>query len=246
MIHPSILLRVLLLLGLGISSIHAQDAKAAREVRIRLLAFEPRLQKAEIYLHDPAAENGSGVKGAIRTYLNHQSVMVPLVGNKLVITDDVARESLTEEGRKIAEATLPGDCKSAILLVLPGEAGAKVPCRVLAVPDLENDFPAGSFHVSNFSPSAVRIVLEKNVYPFKPGEQRLIQDPPARENQQIGMRTFTQDGENWKQVANGLWTHPGKRRSLMVLFLNPSSGHVELRAFDDIEPRPLPEAKPRG
>jgi len=224
----------------------AQEGTPAREVRLRLLAFEPRLQMPEVFLHDPAAENGVAVKAGIRTYLNHQFVMMPLTGDKLVVTDKEGRESLAQGEPLVGEAVLPSGVKSAILLLLPGEEGAAAKGRFLVVPDLEKDFPAGSFHVSNFSPSQVRILLEKKTYTFKPGGQMIIEDPPARENQQIGMRTFTREGENWRQIANGLWTHPGKRRSVMILFRDARSGLVQLRAFDDIEPRPLAEATPRG
>ncbi|MFM2242983.1 MAG: hypothetical protein RLZ97_1838, partial [Verrucomicrobiota bacterium] len=202
---------VLLAALLVISPVAAQQGKPAREVRLRLLAFEPRLQMPEVFLHDPAAENGVAVKAGIRTYLNHQFVMMPLVGDKLVVTDKEARESLAAGEPRVGEAFLPPEVRSAILLLLPGEEGAAEKGRFLVVPDLEKDFPAGSFHVSNFSPSQVRILLEKKTYSFKPGGQRIIEDPPAKENHQIGMRTFTLEGETWRQIANGLWTHPGKR-----------------------------------
>ena len=229
-------------IGLAAAATHPLLAAEAVDVRLRLLAFEAALQRPEVYLHDDAADEASvPVKTAIRTYLNHESILMPMTGSRLLVSSLADRAA---PDSRLAECTLPAGARSAILLFLPDRGGGAGQAKVVVVPDLTGDFPAGSFQVCNFSPAEVRIMLEKEVHAFEPGGMNLIKDPPARENRQIGMRAFIKAGEGWKQVANGLWAHPGKRRSLMVIFRDPATDSIHLRAFDDIEPRPLPEDKP--
>lgn len=81
------------------------------------------------------------------------------------------------------------------------------------------------------------MLLEQKEYDFKPGGTVLIKDPPVREGNQIGMRTFVFKNNEWEPIATSLWPHPGQNRSVLVLFQNPTSGDVQLRAFDDSGPR---------
>lgn len=107
----------------------------------------------------------------------------------------------------------------------------------MTINDSKSAFPGGSFHVTNLSPLPVRMMLEQKNYDFKPGGTELVKDPPMREGNQIGMRTFVFKNNAWDAIATSLWPHPGRNRSVLVLFQSPTSGDVQLRAFDDSGPR---------
>lgn len=210
---------------------------------LRLLAFHPGLSAPEVFLHDPsAAEETAAVKAEIKSYLNHEAFPLVLTGSKLVITTSPDRASITRDADRVGEATLPDGARSAILLFLPAAPDAKSKAQILPIEDSKKAFPAGSFRVSNLSPRPVRIMLEKENFDFKPGQTLLIEDPPVRENQHSGMKAFAFTDNEWRRIGSGLWPHPGTSRTLQILFHNPASGQVQMRAFDDVPPRdPEPE-----
>ncbi len=215
----------------------AQETPAIR-AEIRMLAFTSDLQHAEAYAQDPAGpDTAVAVKAPIKTYLNHQFSIIQFKSRKIVFTTKPDRASLTREGELIGEVTLPDDVNSAILLFLPSKAGGKSLCQIMAINDSKKAFPSGSYHATNLSALPIRLMLEKKNYDFKPGQEILIEDPPVREGRQSGMRTFAFKDNAWMPVATGLWPHPGDARGVLVLFQNPASGDVQLRAFDDDPPR---------
>lgn len=216
----------------------AQD-KPPVTVEIRMLAFTPELQQAEAYAHDPSAPvaTAASVPAPIKTYLNHQFSTVVLTSRKIVFTTKRDRASLANEADVIGEVTLPEGVNSAILLFLPGKAGGKSRYQIMAINDSKRAFPAGSFHITNLSPLPVRLILEQKNFEFKPGQTTLIEDPPVRDGQMSGMRTFAFKDNAWMPVSTGLWPHPGPSRSVKVLFQNPTTGSIQLRAFDDVPPR---------
>lgn len=215
----------------------AQESPTVK-VEIRSLAFEPSLRSDKAFIHDPASGGTSpAVPLAIKTYLNHQFATVLLKSRRLVITTTPDVASLTRDGEVIADATLPTQVNSAILLFLPARNGTKARCEVMVIDDSKRAFPAGSYHASNLSPTPVRLMLENKSFDFKSGQVLLIEDPPVREGNQSGMRAFAFKDQAWKQVSTGLWPHPGQARSLLVMHSNPRSSELEIRAFDDVPPR---------
>ncbi|MEO7100117.1 MAG: hypothetical protein ABI162_12200 [Luteolibacter sp.] len=243
MIHKPLL--AVAVLGAVINSLSAQAPPALR-AEIRMLAFTPDLQHAESYVQDPAAEpTATSVAAPIKSYLNHEFSTVVQKSRKMVFTTKPDRASLTREGETIGEVTLPEGMESAILLFLPGKPGDKTLCKILAINDSKRAFPAGSYNATNLSPLPIRLMLEQKNFDFKPGGTLLIENPPVREGGQSGMRTFAFKDNVWKAIASSLWTPPGEGRRVLVLFQDPVSGDVQLRAFDDDPPR-APAAKPEA
>ncbi len=234
------------ILGLIFYSAAAQEQPPAIRAEIRMLAFSPDLQEAEAYAQDPTAgDSAVSVPTPIKTYLNHQFYTIQLKTQKIIFTTKSDRGSLTREGEIIGEATLPVGLESAIILVLPGKPGAKTHCQLITVNDSKRSFPAGSIHMSNLSPLPIRLMLEEKNFDFKPGGEILIEDPPVREGRMTAMHTFAFSNNVWMSVSTGLWPHPGRARSLKVLFQDPASGSIQMRAFDDDPPRePAPTPKP--
>ena len=217
----------------------AQD-KLAFRAEIRLLAFQPDQALDEAFAHDPALPEATAavaVKVPVKSYLNHEFSSVALTGRRIVFTTQPDRASLTRPADLLGEASLPEGVRSAILLCLPTTAGDKARFRLLAIDDSKRAFPAGTFRVSNLSPQPVRIVLEDHAYQFKPGEIQLITDPPVRAGNQSGMKAFSFHDNVWQRIGSGIWPHPGKNRVVQVLFTNPATGQVQLRAYDDVPPR---------
>lgn len=220
--------------------------QSTTRTEIRLLAFQPDLATDEAYAHDPAAPAETiAVKTPIKSYLNHEFATLMLTGNRIVFTTKPDGASLTRAGEVLGEATLPEGVRSAILLFLPAPDGGKTRCRILPIDDSKRAFPAGSFRISNLSPQPVRIVLEEKTYDFKPGEIQLIIDPPVRAGKQSGMKAFAFHDQIWQRIGSGIWPAPGANRVVQVLFENPASGKVQLRAFDDVPPRQPAPTPPR-
>lgn len=212
----------------------AQGGKA----EVRLLTFDTSIPQPDIFIHDPAAEpTAAATPATLKSYLNHQYASVQISSRKLVFTTKPDRASITRDGELVGEVTLPANENSAILLFLPGKPGGKAKYQVMPVADSKKAFPAGSFHVTNLSPVAVRLLLEKKPFEFKPGQTSLIVDPPVRDGAMIGMRAFAFLENAWQEVSASLWTHPGRGRGVMIIFQDPVSKDIQLKAFDDIPPR---------
>ena len=223
--------------------------KPAFRAEIRLLAFQPNQAIDEAFAHDPslpetAAATAVAVKVPVKSYLNHEFSNVVLTGKRIIFTTHPDRASLTRAEDLLGETTLPDGVSSAILLCLPTAPGNKARFQILTIDDSKRAFPAGTFRVSNLSPQPVRIVLEDKTYNFKPGEIQLITDPPVRAGNQSGMQAFAFQNNVWIRIGSGIWPHPGRNRVVQVLFTNPATGQVQLRAYDDVPPRE-PNATPR-
>ena len=220
----------------------AAQEKSSFQAEIRLLAFQPDQAVDEAYAHDPAvpepaAATALGIKVPVKSYLNHEFSIVRLTGQRIVLTTQAEHASLTRPDELLGEVALPEGVRSAILLCLPAAVGEKARFRILAIDDSKRAFPAGTFRVSNLSPQPVRIVLEEKTYQFNPGEIKLITDPPVRAGNQSGMKAFAFHDNIWQRIGSGIWPHPGQNRVVQVLFTNPSTGQVQLRAYDDVPPR---------
>jgi hypothetical protein len=225
--------------------LRAQE-KPGNRVEIRLLAFQPDMATDEAYVHDAAAAaKTASIKVAVKSYLNHEFATVVLTGSRLAVTTKPDRASLTRAGELLGEADLPAGVRSAILLFLPAAPDGKARYQVLPIDDSKRAFPAGSFRVTNLSPHPVRIVLEEKTYHFKPGEIQFITDPPVRAGKQSGMKAFAFHDNVWQRIGSGIWPHPGENRVVQVLFTNPASGQVQLRAYDDVPPRPPAATTPQ-
>ena len=207
-------------------------------VEIRLLAFQTDFATAEAYAQDPdAPAETASIKTPIKTYLNHEFATVAPTARRLVFTTKPDRASLTREGEVLGAVTLPEGLRSTILLFLPPKTGSKASSQIMTIDDSKKAFPAGSFRVSNLSPQPVRIVLEDKTYEFKPGTIEFIKDPPVRAGNQSGMMAYTFHNNDWQRIGSGIWPHPGRGRVVQILFFNPLSDQVQLRAFDDVAPR---------
>jgi hypothetical protein len=215
----------------------AQESSAVR-AEVRLLAFSDAVKVKEVFAQDPAAPpDAPSVAVPVKTYLNHQFNPLELKSRKIVFTTKPDRASLTREGEVAGEVTLPDGGNSSILLFLPGKPGGKSMYQIMAVPDSKRAFPAGSFNITNLSPLPVRLMLEDKNFDFKPGQNHIVENPPVRPDGQSGMRAFAFKDEKWISISTGLWPSPGDARGLMILFLEPVSGNVQLQSFDDVPPR---------
>jgi hypothetical protein len=206
----------------------------AADISIRLLAFQTNDAIGEVYVHDPAAEKDAPpVKTRIKSYLNHEFSVISLKGRNLLITTGSAPDS-----ESLGSFAVPADSRSLMLLFLPTGNGNGERFRILPIDDSPEKFPSGSFRVLNFSDVPVRLMLEKKGYEIASGKSELITDPPARTGNLTGMNAYVllQEDE-WKRIGSGVWPLPGQNRVLQILFREPNSGIVQLRAFDDVPPR---------
>jgi hypothetical protein len=205
-------------------------------LRTRGLSFQLDSPPADVFVHD-AAGDGSvpGVRLDVKSYLNHEFSGLPVKGDSLVFTKSADPAGIKDSANVIARAKLPAGFKRGIFMFLPGSGKAgDPPFRVLVIDDTKRSFPPGSLKILNLSPLPVSIKLEKEVFTFKSGETKVIEDPPVAANRSSSMvaKAFM-DGE-WRKIGSGIWPHPGSKRVLQVLFENPKSRRVELRGIRDI------------
>jgi len=244
MIRRSALTAIFASASVSVSAAQAPAQVAQSKVpqaKVRLLAFSPEQRKPEVYAHDPAAAADTpGVKVEIKNYLNHESYLVATGSKKVVFTTKPDHASIGRPGELIGEVSLPATSNSSILVFFPGKPDGKAANAVMAVDDSKRAFPAGSFLVINVSPHAVKLKLEKVLYDCIPGKTLLISKPPEGENYQARMEAYVQKGNEWTRIAAGIWPVPEETRNLSLLYLNPATGQVCLRGFDDIKPADEP------
>jgi hypothetical protein len=198
---------------------------AQGECRIRVLALKPGAPESIQIKEDDGKSIVAEVP--VKSYLNHEFETLKFTGNRLLFT------SPEDPAAVLGRCEIPAKAKSLILLFNPVTTDP-VTFNVVAVDDQAKAFPAGSFQVINLCPEPIRIVLETEPFEFKPGEARVIGDPPVNEARSSAMRaSFQRDGK-WQAFASGIWPHPGGKRVLQVITTNPASGHLELRGVRDV------------
>ncbi len=221
----------------------AQAPAGTTRVDLRLLAFAPPQDSGELFVHDPAAkEDAVGIAVRLKGYLNHENHSLVLLGRELVFSASAQRASLTQPGAQLARVTLPAGKRELILLFLPRTQGSGVGWQVLPIDDSLRGFPPGSIQILNLSASPVRIQLQETDFEFKSGESKLIADPPVGRNQHAAMTAHAFVEGEWRRIGAGLWPHPGRKRTVQVLFDEPGSGQIQLRGFRDVVEKNVPAA----
>ncbi len=235
---------LLAVLALGLPALAQETPPAATPaaavesagLRTRGLCFQLDSPPADVFVHD-AAGDGSvpGVRLDVKSYLNHEYSGLPIKGDNLVFTKTADPAGLKDSANVIARTKLPGGFKRGIFMFLPGSGKpGEPPFRVLVVDDTRQSFPPGSLKILNLSPLPVSIKLEKEVFNFKSGETKVIEDPPVAANRSSSMVAMAFKDSQWRKIGSGIWPHPGSKRVLQVLFENPKSQQVELRGIRDI------------
>jgi len=214
----------------------AQKPEESAGLQARSLLFLIDSLPGEVFAHDPSAEKPlPGVPVHAKNYLNHEGDNFPATAKEIVFTRSADPASAKAADQRIARATVPPNLKSAIFLFVPGSGrqGEDL-ARVMVIDDSARSFPAGSLKVMNFSPQPVRIQLENKDFDFKVGEVRNIEDPPVGANQTSGMRSFTFKDNQWQRIGAGIWPHPGTKRVLQIIFMNPATNQIEVRGVRDV------------
>jgi hypothetical protein len=205
-------------------------------LKIRALTFQMDESPPDVFAHDPATGGKiPGVKVDLKSYLNHEFNLQPTHPDTLVFSKSADPASLKDAANVVAKTKVPANLKSGIFMFFPGTGKAgDTPFRVLVIEDSRQAFPQGSFKVMNLSPTKVRIQLENQNFPFASGESKLIENPPVGANNSSGMRAFASMNGQEVRIASAVWPHPGTKRSLQVLFLNPKTEQVEIRGIRDV------------
>lgn len=217
-------------------------AQPARQVHLRLLAFDNTAIPPESFVFDAGSVPGTAATEApIKDYLNREDTRVVVTGSELVFTKSANLEDLKKPENQLAKVTLPKKGSRFILIFLPDGKGA---FRVMPLDDSVRDFPLGAYRVISLSSFPVRLTLEGKSWEFKPGDSSLIQDPPMAKNYHSSMYAFSFVDGKWGRIGSGLWPAQGKKRSIQMFYDNPVSQKTELRGFSDLAPpKPGQEAE---
>ncbi|BCU78028.1 hypothetical protein [Luteolibacter sp. LG18] len=216
-----------------------QTGEAQPGIHGRSLLFLIESLPEKVFAYDAAVANSDkplpGMPVHAKGYLNHEFDNLPMGAKEIVFTKSEDPASVKAADQRIARAVVPENLKSGIFLFLPGtgKPGDDL-ARVMVLDDSAQKFPAGSLKVMNLSPQPIRIQLENKDFDFKIGEQRNIENPPVNENQMSGMRAFGFQDNQWQRIGASMWPHPGTKRVLQIIFMNPATQQVEIRGVRDV------------
>jgi hypothetical protein len=230
---------LILLTSLPVTAL-AQDAPSTRTLRARSISFQVDGTIPDLYAHSPTAgdEAAEGVPVEVKSYLNHEAADLILKNDRVIFTTSSDRSSLTDSEKVMAKVQVPESFRSAVLMFLPGDGKKDSPkYQVLPIDDDTRSFPRGSFKVINLGPIPLRITLEKKIWDFRPGQTRVIEEPPVNNRNASAMRAYKFADEQWQGIGATSWPHPGRKRVIHVAFYNPSSKKIELRGIRDIAVR---------
>ena len=219
-----------------IQALHAQEPKDERKLSLRCLTFQMGNGAAEVFVHSLGAEEGVvGTAVTPKNYLNHERIDIQLFSAKLVFTTEPNQASINDPKKILGNAVVGENLQSAIFMFFPAEKKAgKPPLNILTFDDSKKAFPPGSLSFVNLSPLALQLQLEKEKYGFKPGERKLIKNPPKNERYSMGMYAFVYVDKQWKRIAASMWPHPGDIRVIKIAFYNPASKQIEIKGVRDI------------
>ncbi len=217
----------------------ATPAKEEPGLKIRGLSFMVDTPPDEIYAHDPTATKPTaGTKFDLKSYLNHEFSTVPALGNAIVFTKSSDPASVKDPASVLARAKMPEHFKKGIFVFLPGTGKpGEIPFQVMVIDDAIRSFPRGSLKVINLSNAQVKIMLEKEEFPFKPGESKLIEKQPIGDRGASAMTAFYFKDNQWQRFGAGVWPHPGEKRVIEIIFENPKTNQMEVQGIRDIAVR---------
>lgn len=198
--------------------------KPSAGVRVRAVAAVPASVPESVRV----LSNGNPA-GTIhpKTFLNHEADTLTLTKGPLEFSAE------SDPASRIGACELPAGIKSVILVFVP-EVPGKPACKVIAVDDSPKAFPAGSINILNLTSLPVRIELEKKSFEFKPGEVRVIPNPPTGPNGASAMKAARKVDGKWESFSSGAWPHPGPKRVLQILTDNPDTKQTEVRGIRDV------------
>ncbi|MGE9267464.1 MAG: hypothetical protein ACQKBY_05160 [Verrucomicrobiales bacterium] len=218
---------------LGVLS--AQEEQQAG-IQVRCLNFENDSElPGTLYLHSPGPEGGApGVPVKLKNYLNHERVTVIPGSADLIVTKQAGADSVKQAEDVVGRVKLKAGQKMLILLFMPG--GEEGKSHVLAMDESLRAFPKGAIYMFNLSPLNLRLMLEKEVFDFKPGQQTLIEDPPVNDRYASSMRAFVYQVNHWKRIDTSFWPHPGNKRVIKIAYFNKQTQQIEIKGVRDISP----------
>ncbi len=217
-----------LLVFLALAALSA-DA-GARDLSIRCLTVKNGYPKTGVFLHHGSSRAGEPLD--VKGFLNHKRQEIKIKENELVFTSDSAAASVEDESLVVGRVTLPAGVESCLFVFEP-PVGER-PARVLFAEDSLEAFPAGSFKILNLSGVELRLELEGNKYALPRDELILIDEVPVGKRNAAAMAAFRKQGDEWRSVASGSWSHPGKKRVFYVATSDKSGRYIKMTGFRDI------------
>lgn len=143
-----------------------------------------------------------------------------------------------------ANATIPGNVKSALLVFVPAPKTPNAPpWRVFVVEDSPKNFPDGGAFVANFHSQDIRFVIGESKIMLQPGGFHGVARPTKRDdfNMAAVAFQFQQDG-NWRNASETMLRFLPDKNYLMFAYLDAASGRPRVTTFQNVRsPVPVPE-----
>lgn len=203
----------------------------AGEIRIRAISLTPGHPADDVYVQDKDGKEPS-TRIEVKSFLNHESMTIDYDSNSLVFTSDGKASSLNDKEKELGRVEIPTNLKSGILIFRPGVKDEAPSVKI--TDDSPKVFPAGATKVINLCTESIRIELEGENFDCDGESELVITDPPVQKNNSSGMRAYRKDGDQWVQVKVGVWPHPGKKRVVRIVSVNPLTKQVEFHSARDI------------
>lgn len=216
------------------SSLLAQESHPERTVSIRCLSFLRGSEHSEMYAHSKfAPKETSGLRVKFKGYLNHERFVLPISGEKIVLSESANRESGFT--KVYAEARIPRSVDKVLLVLFAGKKGG-APYRVMVLDDSVENFPRGAIQCINLSKESIRLNLGGEVHMLKPSQKKSIVDPPIDESGHSSMYAHIYENKQWRRVGASLWPHPGSKRIYQFFYSRGVNGAICMKGVKDISP----------
>lgn len=202
----------------------------ARELSIRCLTVKNGYPSTGAFLHDGSGRSGKALD--VKEFLNHKRQEIKVDGNELVFTSESGAKSRDDDRLVFGRVTLPEGVTSCLFVFEPpvGERPARVHC----IDDSLPAFPAGSFKILNLSGVELRLELEGESFEMPLDEPLLIDEVPVGKRNAAAAKVYKREGEDWKMVSSGSWTHPGKKRVFYVAKSDKTGRYFDVTGIRDI------------
>jgi hypothetical protein len=132
----------------------------------------------------------------------------------------------------LASAAYPAGVSSALVVLFPASKNDPFPYRALVLNHNAQDFPLGVYRMINISPHPIRGAIGKSIIESKPGSVANLK--PEGEPGAIVAMKFEYYSENrWNLLTETRCAIRNDRRWLTCIYLDPSTGRMNIRSIPD-------------
>ncbi|BCX48771.1 hypothetical protein HAHE_26790 [Haloferula helveola] len=219
-----------LLCGLGA---FAQDAGG--KLRLRSVLHDPLSPQADLYVQD---EKGALVPLYLALEGLTEAQNVRITNGKLQLFDSAEYDPEKPLEHLAASVTVPERTNRAIAFLFPAGEGAKLPYRILMLPDDSGAFGKGESRVINMTPLAMAMKAGEHNVKLPSGKVAEVPKVTKLNDLNQAHTSFYRKGEGeteWILIAERPMQFDNSIRNIVLVYPMPNTGIPRLRTIIDHE-----------